>query len=248
MAPVVALHSLFFDGRMFNDLSRLTRREVHAPDHRGQGSRAQSPGSPTIDRLADDTIVELERLDEPAHLVGSSMGAYVAIVTSARRPDLVRSVVLSAATAGAEMRPELFDSLVADLRETGAEAQVDRIADTMFGQPFIDAAPASLHTWKARFASRAVSIADAAACVFSRRSLWDEAAAIDVPLLLLAGAHDRAKSPADMNAISERVGCAPPVVFHRSGHTPFVEEPEAVSELLASWWARSELERNVNHV
>ncbi|WP_413318065.1 alpha/beta hydrolase [Agrococcus sp. 1P02AA] len=243
MTPVLALHSLFFDGRMFDDLAHRTGRTIIAPDHRGQGAREGEGGDLSIDALAADTIVELERIGEPVHLVGSSMGAYVAMVATARRPELVRSLVLSAATADAERRPELFGALVAALRAEAPEQRAERIASTMFGQPFRSSGAAALVCWKSTFASRSGAVADAAEQVFARRELWSEMTSITCPTLLLAGAWDTAKSPADMAAISARTGCAAPVVFEQSGHTPFVEEPDQVAAVLAPWWTKIENER-----
>ncbi len=246
MTPVLALHSLFFDGRMFDDLARRTGRVVIAPDHRGQGSRADEPGVPSIDVLAADAVVLMEHIGEPVHLVGSSMGAYVAMVVAARRPDLVQSLVLSAATADAERRPELFADLVATLRGRGPAACTDRIAATMFGEPFLADGGEELERWRAIFATRTTAVADAAEQVFARRELWPEMQSVRCPVLLMAGAWDKAKSPDDMSEIAARTGCPEPIVFARSGHTPFVEEPTQVAAVLAPWWTRIETERKTH--
>lgn len=246
MTRVLALHSLFFDGRMFDDLARRTGRDIVAPDHRGQGARVQEPGGLSIDALAADAAAAIERIGEPVHLVGSSMGAYVAIVLAARRPELVQSLVLSAATANAEQRPELFADLVAALRDPGPAACTDRIAATMFGEPFLATGGSELERWRSIFAARSTAVADAAEQVFARRELWPEMASIRCSILLMAGAWDTAKPPAEMAEIAARVGCADPTVFARSGHTPFVEEPEAVAAVLAPWWTRIETERKTS--
>ena len=54
------------------------------------------PGGPiTYDAMAADTIAFLEAIDRgPAHLVGYSDGANVAMLVAMRRPDLVRRVAL----------------------------------------------------------------------------------------------------------------------------------------------------------
>ncbi|MFD1860267.1 alpha/beta fold hydrolase [Aeromicrobium camelliae] len=237
--PVVALHSLFFDGSMFDDIAVLTGRAIIAPDHRGQGARsAEAPGD--VDALADDVCALVQDLEEPVHLVGSSMGAYVAMVAAARLGDRVRTCTLSAATADAERRPEVFAALVAQLRDPGPAARVDLLAQTMFGSAFLETDGDRCRHWRERFARLEPSVADAAELVFERRDLWDDVRMISAPLRLLAGGLDRAKSPADMQRISDEVGCPPPLVLSRSGHTPFVEQPREVAEALASFWATHE--------
>ena len=242
-SPVVALHSLFFDGTMFDDLRTYTGRQLHAPDHRGQGSRRAEGPAPTLDALADDVVALIEEIGEPVHLVGSSMGAYVSALAAARTPQLVRSCTLSAATGDAEQRPEIFAALVEGLRRDTPAGMVDVLARTMFGETFLASQSTRLHRWLDHFAALDVGIADAAEQVFARRPLWAEIEAITAPLLLLAGREDRAKSPSDMQRIADRTGCPTPTVLGRSGHTPFVEQPIQVAEALAAFWTTTENER-----
>lgn len=244
-APVVALHSLFFDGFMFADLRERTGRRLLAPDHRGQGTRAAEPAGSIVE-LADDVERLVDELGEPVHLVGSSMGAYVAIVLADRRPDLVLSCVLSAATAEAEQRPEKFAELVARLRSAGPAAMVDELTHVMFGATFLAADSAEFGHWQTHFADLNPSVADAAEHVFARGDLWAEVQRLRPPLLLLAGRLDQAKPPEDMQRIADRLGCADPIVFERSGHTPFVEQPREVADVLAPFWTTYDPKENLH--
>ena len=52
-------------------------------------------GPLTYSVMADDTVAYLDQeVDGPAHLVGWSDGAVVALLVALRRPDLVRRTVL----------------------------------------------------------------------------------------------------------------------------------------------------------
>src|SRR6476659_7965570 len=100
--PVLLLHSLFFDGSMFDALgARLVDAfRLICPDHRGQGASRPTRLAPTIDQLCADTLELLERhVRAPAHLVGSSMGAYVAMRVAARAPRWIRTCTLLGWTA-----------------------------------------------------------------------------------------------------------------------------------------------------
>lgn len=91
--PVLLLHGVGLDHRMWQRcLPELGRDHwVAAPDLPGHGTAGPvSPGL-TLDELA--TSVR-RRLTGPVHLVGFSLGALVAQQLAARRPDLVRSLVL----------------------------------------------------------------------------------------------------------------------------------------------------------
>lgn len=62
---------------------------------------------------------------------------------------------------------------------------------------------------------------------------------IQVPTLLLVGRHDLFCSPAQSHRIARRIADAELVVLERSGHLPWVEEPEHFFATLGAWLARS---------
>ncbi|MFC9994618.1 alpha/beta fold hydrolase [Nocardia sp. NPDC127526] len=96
-APVVLLHSAFVDSRMFAPAmpSLVGRFRVYKTDRRGHGHTPDVEGPFSYEQMAADTIAFLEKVvGEPAHLVGHSDGANVALTVALRRPDLVRKLVL----------------------------------------------------------------------------------------------------------------------------------------------------------
>lgn len=95
--PLVLLHGGLSDARFFaQNVGPLAERfHVFTPDARGHGRTPDVEGPITFDLMTDDTIVFLEEVvGEPAHLVGHSNGAFVALLIALRRPDLVRRLVL----------------------------------------------------------------------------------------------------------------------------------------------------------
>ncbi|MCU1513788.1 MAG: catD5 [Microbacteriaceae bacterium] len=221
---------------MFDQLT-LDGVTVSAPDHRGQGSNSGQHTKLSLDDLADDVIALVRSLDAgPADLIGSSMGAYVAILAAAKAPELFSTAVLSAATGDAESRPEVFAKLEQRLRTEPASDLVDTITHTMFGDSFIASDSAGLGRWQKQFASLPATVADAAHEVFARDALWPAIDRLELPMLLLAGEQDHAKRPSDMFAIAERKPGSAVVVIAKSGHTPFVEQPASVSALINHWW------------
>jgi pimeloyl-ACP methyl ester carboxylesterase len=96
---VVFSHGLFLDHHMFDaPMAALaaTYRCV-AYDHRGQGRSAGGGIRYAIDieRVYQDALALIESLGAaPCHWVGQSLGSYVGMRIAARRPDLVRSLVL----------------------------------------------------------------------------------------------------------------------------------------------------------
>lgn len=99
--PLVLLHpgGAGVDSRAFgpNLESLAARFHVFTPERRGHGRTPDVEGPITFEAMAQDTIAFLEGVvGGPAHLVGSSDGATVALLVALRRPDLARDVVLVA--------------------------------------------------------------------------------------------------------------------------------------------------------
>lgn len=240
---VVLLHSLFFCGAMFDEVaSQLpSAYRLLAPDHRGQGRSADASttaSAPTIVRLAKDVINFIDAsVGGPVHLVGSSMGGYVALEIALQRPDLLRSCTLSCCTAAAEKEPERFARLEDALRTQGPAALVDTICKTMFGDSFLSQDREAAARWADYFGAGSPAIADAVHEVFARASYEQRLERIKLPLLLFSGAQDRAKRPADMQFIAERVGGSRHLTIEQAGHTPPVEAPTEFAEALLQYWA-----------
>lgn len=237
--PVVMLHSLFFDSRMFDDVCAWLPAEypVFAIDHRGQGDSERADSAPSIDRLASDVIVLIEQvIGQPVHLVGSSMGGYVAMRVAERRPDLLRSSTWSCCTAHAERQPERFAALEANIRANGTAMLGETLLATMFGERFVTANDARCRHWRAVFESRGPGVADAVHEVFAREGAEAMLANLQMPLLLFSGELDRAKRPADMTYIAERVAGSRHVVLADAGHTPPVESPAIFAAELVRFW------------
>ena len=97
--PLVLLHPGHADARAFEgNVPELAERfRVFRPDRRGHGRTPDVPGPIRYDGMADDTIAFLEQVvGGPAHVVGHSDGAVVALLVALKRPELVRRLVFSA--------------------------------------------------------------------------------------------------------------------------------------------------------
>jgi pimeloyl-ACP methyl ester carboxylesterase len=94
---LVLLHGGFSDSRDFaGNLDGLADRfRLLLPERRGHGHTPDVDGPITYALMAVDMIAFIDRVvGEPAHVVGYSDGATVAISAAVRRPDLFRRLVL----------------------------------------------------------------------------------------------------------------------------------------------------------
>jgi pimeloyl-ACP methyl ester carboxylesterase len=96
--PVVLLHGAFGGASSFfaqTPALVAAGYRVYAPERRGHMHTPDVEGPLTYSVMADDTIAYLDQeVRGPAHLVGWSDGAVVALLVAQRRPDLVGRMVL----------------------------------------------------------------------------------------------------------------------------------------------------------
>jgi pimeloyl-ACP methyl ester carboxylesterase len=97
-APVVLLHGGMASASSWaGQTPGLTQAgyQVYLPERRGHGHTPDQPGPITYSAMAGDAIAYLDQeVARPAHLIGWSDGAVVALLAAQRRPDLVASLVL----------------------------------------------------------------------------------------------------------------------------------------------------------
>jgi pimeloyl-ACP methyl ester carboxylesterase len=96
-AVILGIHGITASGVSFRPVVRHLSQDwrLIAPDLRGRGGSASLPGPYGMRAHADDCVSVLEHFGiSSAVVVGESMGAYVAVVLAAARPDLVRHLVL----------------------------------------------------------------------------------------------------------------------------------------------------------
>ena len=102
---ILFAHGLLWSGAMFAAQVEALRSSYRCVtfDFRGQGQSAVTETGYDMDTLALDAAALIEHLRlGPCHVVGLSMGGFVAMRLAARRPDLVRSLILLETAADAE--------------------------------------------------------------------------------------------------------------------------------------------------
>lgn len=242
-APAVVLgHSLFFDHTMFDALAAdlAADHRVVRYDHRGQGASARaSRDELDMDTLTEDAAALIEELGlAPCTYLGNSMGGFVALRLAARRADLVSGVVVAGSSADAEERVAEFDPLVTAMGDGGVGPVLDVVTHIMLGDTSMGGArPELLEAARTRLAVLGPDIADAAWQVVHRQGVLDELDAIEVPVVVLAGAEDHAYPVPKSEQIAAGVRDAQLEVVQGVGHSVALEDPArtaaAVRELVS---------------
>lgn len=243
LPPIVCLHSLFLDGRMFDNLLPFAagRFRVIRPDFRGQGSSAPATGDIVdMDCCAEDinALIAAMRLP-PVHLAAASMGGDVAVRMVARRPDLFRSVVMMGSSVRNEPPAQMasFRSLLDRTRENGfAGDDLDMMMAIMFGattREKPEMQPMLAH-WRTRIGLLPRSTWPAMYGVLERQSAVDLLPRIAVPALVYSSQDDIARPIEWSREVAEGIPGARLVTLQGIGHSPMLEAPQIiVPEMLA---------------
>ncbi len=245
--PIVFSHGLLWSGQMYAaQVAHLRGRyRCITYDHRGQGQSPPSARPYDMEALAEDAAALIERLGAaPCHFVGLSMGGFVGMRLAARRPELLRSLVLMETAADAEPRRNVpkYRAMSFVTRLLGYRLLLGAIMKIMFGEAFRrDRARAALRRkQEEHLLALPIAATEAALeAVITRRPVMDELSRIRVPTTVLHGADDRAVVPARARETASRIAGARYVEIPRAGHTSTVEEPHAVNAALDEHLARA---------
>jgi len=228
--PLVFLHGAGGHTGWMGFLDALADRfAVFAPEHPGFG---QSDDPPWLDEVGDLAYFHLELLKalglERVHLMGTSLGGWVAAEMAVRSTARLRSLTLVGAvgiTAGGEPIPDIFRMPVAEnLRRFYADPEraARRLGD--LSQADMDVVAKN----------RATVMRLAYRPRFHNPGLAKWLHRIDVPTLLLWGENDGLVPPEFGEAYRALIPGSRLVVLPNAGHAPFDEQKDA---FLAAFYA-----------
>ncbi|MBS2021435.1 MAG: alpha/beta fold hydrolase [Deltaproteobacteria bacterium] len=240
---IVFSHGLFWSGRMFEAQRAALSREYRciAFDHRGQGQSEITQRGYGIDEIWLDAVALIEALKlGPVHWAGLSMGGFVGMRIAARRPELIRSLMLL--NTAADKEPLLNRPRYAVLgflaKFVGLRPFMGEATRKMFGKTFrADASRAArLHELREFMSNNDPRGAIPALMgVAFREDVLSELARIQCPTMMLIGEEDAAVVPARGRRTAALIRGCETVVIPRAGHSSSMEEPEAVTQALAAF-------------
>jgi pimeloyl-ACP methyl ester carboxylesterase len=242
---------LFIHGLMLANESWEAQRDHFAQgyrvityDLRGQGRSEHSRGGLDLDSLAEDAAELLRRLaPEGAHVVGFSMGSFIALRLGARHPGLVRSLTLIGVSADAESWGKMpaYAAMIALVSVAGVSPVAPRMMQILFGRSILaDPARAALIArWRAVVDDLPKSITRAAAASALRGSVAAEIGAITAPVLIVAGEEDHPVPLHHQQAVAAAIPGAVIEVVPVTGHAVMIERPDWFNARLARFLAAS---------
>jgi len=209
-------------------------------DHRGQGrSAADHRNTIGIELVWSDAVALLDALQPgPVHFCGLSMGGFVAMRMGARRPDLVRSLILLETSSDPEPRENIkrYRLLTSAVKLVGPKLLQGQVAPIMLAKSTL--ADRARRDEVARFSalmSRRKDIWRAVNGVIDRAGIHAELSRISAPTLVIVGDEDVATPlPKAEKIVSEIRGARLARIPH-AGHSSTVEQPAAVNEVIEAF-------------
>jgi len=240
---ILFCHGLLWDTSLFApQIAALQRRyRCVAYDHRGQGRSADSDlRAIDMDTLFADAVALIEALDlPPAHVCGLSMGGFVAMRLAARRPDLVRSLLLLDTSADPEPPQSAFRYRLWNwfARCFGVGLLGGATMPFMVGKSTVSdpARGAERHAWRRHLRANRPSLWRAVNGVIERTSVHHELARITTPTLVMVGEEDIVTPPAKAERIANAIPGARLKRIPRAGHIATLEQPQAVTHAISNF-------------
>ncbi|MFB8351997.1 alpha/beta fold hydrolase [Streptomyces niveus] len=230
--PLLLLHTWGGDAATWEPALRhlgAGGRHLKALDLPGHGARAAEPF--TVDGAVSTALSADADVLHPVDVVGSGLGALVALALAQRHPDGVRSLTLvgfpPAGGAEAARRP-------ADTR-----AALNRDGAALFARNYVDSTLLSADPAHRDLLRRSMAGTRPEVLIDSLRATLGWTAhtrpgPLGLPCQVLRGARDHRVPGAAADALAERLGGGSAVV-PGAGHVAYLDEPEAFATALAAF-------------
>lgn len=238
-------------------LAQGTDREVVAIDLPGFGRTRLGRASAGLDAQRDVVATVLEELG-PATVVGGSMGGLLALGLAARRPEMVRGLVLVAPAlpdgavgigdlpAAARFAlaalpvagPRLLDARRRRLgpERTTAERLRALLAHPEHLDPEVRLRMVELADERLGYGEVGRAYSEALRTLIARRSsVWDDVPRVTAPTLVVHGERDALIPVSVAERLRDRRPDWSVERFEECGHLPHLEQPERFADALARW-------------
>ena len=234
---LVLSHGLLWSHKMFHKQVDYFKEKyrVITYDHRGQGQSEVTEAGYDMDALFQDAVDLIEQLAlGPVHFGGLSMGGFVAMRMAARRPDLVKSLILMETSAQDEPNKLKYNLLNTIVKLFGVNSVINPVMKIMFGSTFLNDPNRKdeRQFWTDQLKSNQKTIVRAVSGVIDRQGVENELKLIQCPTLILVGTEDIGTVPEKAEFMHAKIPQSELIYVENAGHTACVEEPEQYNQAI----------------
>ena len=234
-APVIFSNSLGTDLHLWDRVLPLLPAglRIIRYDMRGHGASSVPPAPYAMADLVGDAEALIDHLGlRAAIFVGLSIGGMIGQGLAARRPDLLRGLVLSN-TAAKIGTPEMWQARIAALRAGGIAALADAVLERWFSRDYRASGQAA--PWRGMLLRQPEEGYAGCCAAIAGGDLHESTCGLRLPVLGIAGAEDGATPP---DLVRETVALVPGARYHLipgAGHLPCVEKPQVFANELTGF-------------
>jgi pimeloyl-ACP methyl ester carboxylesterase len=240
-APLLLIAGLGYDGWMWHKMipGLAEHFQVISFDNRGVGQSAKPPGPYSAGLLAADAIGLLDALSLPkAHVMGHSMGGFIAQELAIHYPDRVDKLILSATNFGGPRHVPISPEAMAVLTDVSGDPieRLRRGIAISCAPGFAEANPELIADWVNYRVAHPIDPAGYQAQLAIGLSLLPEAAAFEnrlsavrAPTLILFGEDDKVVPPGNAALLAEKIPGARIEILPGAGHFFPFETPAAAN-------------------
>lgn len=236
-SPVIVLsHSLASSLVMWNpQMDALNPHfQVLRYDIRGHGKSDVTPGSYTLELLAEDVIGLLDALDiDRVHFVGLSIGGMIGQSLALNHLHRLRSLALcdSASVIPQEAQP-IWQERINKALSKGMEAQVDETMERWFTPSFFKQSSPMLEIIRKQILTTPVLGYIGCAEAIRKLNYLDQLSKIKIPTLIMVGEDDPGTPVSASEAMHKRLSNSNLVILPSARHLSNIEQAEAFNATL----------------
>lgn len=241
---VVLIPGLGYNGWMYSLMipGLAEHFQVVSIDNRGSGLSDKPAGPYTAQMLAADIIGLLDSLDAPkAHIVGHSMGGFIAQALAIDYPERVDKLVLSATNFGGPHHIPITAPAMAVLTDVSGDPieRLRRGIAISTAPGFAENNPEFVESWVQYRVEHPIDPAGYQAQLAIGLGLLSEAASFEhklgrvtAPTLVLFGEHDVVVPPGNAELLAAKLPHARIEILPNAGHVFPFETPEAANQAI----------------
>jgi 3-oxoadipate enol-lactonase len=236
--PLILIHGLGMSSALWINQIPAFSEHFHtaAVDLRGfgQSSRPERPGDYAIDVLAEDIATLIAQLEfDSCHILGTSMGGFIAQALALAHPELCRSLILCHTAPRMSMPSEVLARRVKALDSMSLE----KYAEIVVEQACSINASEELRTWVVSMIARNDKRAYTQVMTEGLRDFdaSAELGTIRIPTLVITGELDQVLPKEGGEEIARLISGAKLVEIEGVGHLGYAEQPAEFNKTVLSF-------------
>lgn len=242
--PLVLIAGLGYDGWMWHKMimGLAEQFQVISFDNRGVGQSDKPAGPYTARMLAADTLGMLDDFGiDKAHIVGHSMGGFIAQAIAVEHPERVDKLVLSATNFGGPHHVPITPEAMAVLTDLSGDPieRLRRGIAISCAPGFADKNPQLIEEWVGYRVQHPIDPVGYQAQLAIGLSLIPEAAsfehklsAVRAPALILFGEQDKVVPPGNAELLASRIPGSQIAILPNAGHFFPFEVPDEANRVI----------------